>query len=124
MVEALDKMVTSGLHAEVAEFREERKAMNEDRVRAQTKLGESAKKFNDFMVTKLAEEIRELRSDRKLQMEGREKLEKFVVTALSREIREFDQDKRAVVEAKVKLVAEAKTQLEQLKKRFVAESCC
>jgi hypothetical protein len=122
MVEALDKMVTSGLHAEVAEFREERKAMNEDRVRAQAKLSESAKKFNDFMVTKLAEEIRELRSDRKVQMEGREKLEKFVVNALSREIREFEQDKRAVVEAKVKLVAEAKSQLEQLKKRFVAES--
>jgi hypothetical protein len=122
MVEALDKMVTSGLEAEIAEFREERKAMNEDRVRAQNRLQEAAKKFNEFMVTKLAEEIRELRADRKVQMEGRGKLEQFVVNALAREIKEFDQDKRAVVEAKVKLVAEAKTQLEALKQKFIAES--
>lgn len=122
MVEALDKMVTSGLEAELVEFREERKAMNEDRVRAQTRLQESAKKFNEFMVTKLAEEIRELRSDRKTQMEGRGKLEHFVVNALAREIKEFEQDKRAVVEAKVKLVAEAKQQLQALKQKFIAES--
>jgi hypothetical protein len=122
MVEALDKMVSSGLAAEIAEFREERKAMNEDRVRAQTRLQEAAKKFNEFMVTKLAEEIRELRTDRKTQMEGRGKLEKFVVNALSREIKEFEQDKRAVVEAKVKLVAEARTQLESLKQNFIVES--
>ena len=122
MVEALDKMVTAGLNAEIAEFREERKAMNEDRVRAQQKLNENVKKFNQFLVTKLADEIRELRDDRKLQMEGRDKLEKFVVHALAREIKEFDQDKRAVVEAKVKLVAEAKQQLEALKRKFVAES--
>jgi hypothetical protein len=122
MVEALDKMVTEGLTTEISEFQQERQAMNEDRVRAQIKLKESAHRFNDFMVSKLAEEIRELRSDRKTQMESREKLEQFVVNALAREIREFDQDKRAVVEAKVKLVAEAKQQLEQLKSRFVAES--
>jgi hypothetical protein len=122
MVEALDKMVTEGLAEEIREFQEERKAMNEDRVRAQQKLSENAKKFNDFMVTKLAEEIRELRADRKTQMESREKLEQFVVKALAREIREFEQDKRAVVEAKVKLVAEAKTQLEALKAKFIAES--
>ena len=122
MVEALDKMVTAGLQAEIAEFREERKALNEDRVRAQQKLNENVKKFNQFLVTKLAEEIRELRQDRKTQMEGRDKLEKFVVHALAREIKEFDQDKRAVVEAKVKLVAEAKQQLEALKQKFIAES--
>ena len=122
MVEALDKMVTEGLVEEIREFQEERKAMNEDRVRAQQKLSENAKKFNDFMVTKLSEEIRELRADRKTQMESREKLEQFVVKALAREIKEFEQDKRAVVEAKVKLVAEAKEQLEALKAKFIAES--
>jgi hypothetical protein len=122
MVEALDKMVTEGLSVEIQEFQQERQAMNEDRVRAQIKMKESAQKFNDFMVTKLAEEIRELRRDRQVQSESREKLEQFVVTALAREIREFDQDKRAVVEAKVKLVAEAKQQLEALKSKFVAES--
>ena len=122
MVEALDKMITEGLTQEIQEFQEERQAMNEDRVKAKAKLRENAQKFNDFMVTKLAEEIRELRADRKVQLEGREKLEKFVVHALSREIKEFETDKRAVVEAKVKLVAEAKQQLESLKQKFIAES--
>jgi hypothetical protein len=122
MVEALDKMITDGLQSEIAEFNEERKQMNEDRVKAQHQMKESAQKFNSFMVTKLAEEIKELRADRKIQVESREKLEQFVVKALAREIREFETDKRAVVEAKVKLVAEAKQQLYAMKAKFVAES--
>jgi len=122
MVEALDKMVTESLHTEIQEFQSERQAMNEDRVKAQVKLRETATKFNSFLVTKLAEEIKELRSDRQIQVESREKLEQFVVNALAREIKEFEQDKRAVVEAKVKLVAEAKQQLEALKAKFIAES--
>ena len=63
------------------------------------------------MVTKLAEEIKELRSDRVSMKEGQDKLEKFVVHALAREIKEFYQDKQAVVEAKVKLVAEGRSRL-------------
>lgn len=122
MVEALDKMVSESLSGEIAEFQAERQALNEDRVKAKIKMQESATKFNDFMVTKLAEEIKELRSDRKLQMENQKKLEKFVTHALAREIKEFAQDRQAVVEAKVKLVAEGRKQLEALKSKFVAES--
>lgn len=122
MVEALDKMVTANLDEEIREFYSERQAMNEDRVKAQIKLRENANKFNDFMVTKLAEEIKELRNDRKLQLESQQKLEQFIVHALAREIKEFAQDKQAVVEAKVKLVAEGRKQLEKLKAKFVSES--
>lgn len=122
MVEALDKMVTESLHSEIVEFKEERDAMNVDRVKAQEKLKESAKKFNDFMVTKLAEEIKELRGDRKLQLESKTKLEQFVINSLAREIREFEQDKRAVVETKVKLVSEARDELNKLKQKFISES--
>jgi hypothetical protein len=122
MVEALDKMVTDSLSEEIEEFRAEKAAMNEDRVRAQQKLHESATKFNNFMVTKLAEEIKELRSDRIVAKESQQKLEQFIVHALAREIKEFAQDKQAVVEAKVKLVAEGRKQLEALKARFVTES--
>ena len=122
MVEALDKMVSESLQTEIEEFQIEKQAMNEDRVKAQRKLHESATKFNDFMVTKLAEEIKELRSERKLQFENQQKLEQFVVHALAREIKEFAQDKQAVVEAKVKLVAEGRKQLEALKNKFVTES--
>ena len=122
MVEALDKMVSEGLSTEISEFQSERQAMNEDRVKAKQKLSENAAKFNNFMVTKLAEEIKELRSERKIQLESQQKLEQFIVHALAREIKEFTQDKQAVVEAKVKLVAEGRKQLETLKSRFVAES--
>lgn len=122
MVEALDKMVTESLSEEIEEFQTERQAMNEDRVKAKQQLREHATKFNDFMVTKLAEEIKELRGERKLQMENQQKLEQFIVHALAREIKEFSQDKKAVVEAKVKLVAEGRNQLEALKTRFVSES--
>jgi hypothetical protein len=122
MVEALDKMMTDGLSEEISEFQTERKAMNEDRVQAKMKLRESVAKFNDFMVSHLAEEIKELRNERKLQLESQQKLEQFVVSALAGEIKEFAQDKKAVVEAKVKLVAEGRKQLETLKAKFVAES--
>jgi hypothetical protein len=122
MVEALDRMVTEGIGAEISALQAEKQALAEDRVRFQAKIKEDATRFNNFMVTKLAEEIGELRKDRKQHNEGMEKLESFVVKALAREIQEFAQDKQDVVETKVRLVAEARAKLEQLKARFVTES--
>jgi hypothetical protein len=122
MVEALDKMVTESLTAELKEFAEEKQALTEDRVKFKRHMVESAGKFNDFMVTKLAEEIKELRQDKKVQSEAVAKLEKFVIHALAEEIKEFDQDKQAVVETKVKLVAEAKSKLAELQSAFVKRS--
>ena len=122
MVEALDKMVTESLTAELKEFADEKQALAEDRVKFKRHMVESSAKFNDFMVTKLAEEIKELRSDRKVQAEAIEKLEKFVIHALAEEIKEFEEDKRAVVETKVKLVAEAKDKLAELQDQFVKRS--
>ena len=122
MVEALDKMVTESLTAELKEFAEEKQALTEDRVKFKRHMVESAGKFNDFMVTKLAEEIKELRTDKKVQSEAIAKLEKFVIHALAEEIKEFDQDKQAVVETKVKLVAEAKSKLAELQGAFVKRS--
>ena len=122
MVEALDRMVTEGLQAELTQVQAEKQALAEDRVKFQGKMKESATKFNSFMVTKLAEEIGELRRDRKMHTEGVAKLESFVVHALAREIQEFATDKQDVVETKVRLVREARKQLETLKARFVTES--
>ncbi len=122
MVEALDRMVSEGLTSEIEALAEEKAALAEDRVKFQSKMTESAGKFNDFMVTKLAEEISELRKDRAIQSEGFAKLENFVMKALAKEINEFAQDKRDLVESKVRLVAEAKEKLENLKQNFVAES--
>jgi len=122
MVEALDRMVTDGLAAEIQAVTAEKQSLAEDRVKFQVKMKESATKFNDFMVSKLAEEIGELRKDRKTHNESINKLESFVVKALAQEITEFAQDKKDAVETKVRLVREARKQLEALKSRFVKES--
>ena len=122
MVEALDRMVTEGLKTELEQVAAEKRSLAEDRVKFQGKMKESATKFNNFMVSKLAEEIGELRKDRKAHNEGLEKLEKFIVRALAEEIQEFAQDKKDVVETKVRLVREARAKLEGLKARFVKES--
>jgi flagellar capping protein FliD len=122
MVEALNRMVNEGLSTEIHQLAEEKRQLSEDRVKFQKKIKEDATKFNNFMVTKLAEELGELRQDRKMHNEGLQKLESFIVHALAEEIREFSQDKQAVVETRVRLVREARSQLENLKKRFVAES--
>ena len=122
MVEALDRMVTEGLTAEIKAVTAEKQSLAEDRVKFRRKMTESSTKFNDFMVSKLAEEIGELRKDRKMHNEGLQKLEQFVVEALAQEITEFAQDKRELVETKVRLVREARGKLEALKSKFVKES--
>lgn len=122
MVDALDNMVTEALSEEIREFAEEKQAMAEDRVKFRTSMIENANKFDQFMVSKLAEELKELRSDRKNYQENIQKLEKFVIKALAEEIQEFEQDKRAVVEARVRLVSEAKAKLAELKTLFVERS--
>ena len=122
MVEALDRMVTEGLEAELQTIAADKRQLAEDRVKFQVKIKEDASKFNNFMITKLAEEIGELRKDRKMHTEGVQKLEQFVVHALAREIQEFATDKQDVVNTKVRLVREARKQLETLKSKFVAES--
>lgn len=122
MVEALDRMVTEGLAGQLEAVAAEKKQLAEDRVKFQVKMKENAQKFNDFMVSKLAEEIGELRKDRKAHNESIEKLENFVVKALASEIREFAEDKKDMVATKVRLVKEARGQLEALKSRFIKES--
>lgn len=122
MVEALDKMVTESLTAELQEFADEKQQLAEDRVAFKRKMVESAGKFNNFMVAKLSEEIKELRSDRKVYENAISKLESFTMRMLAEEIQEFEQDKRAVVETKVRLVAEGKAKLAELQQKFVAQS--
>ena len=122
MVEALDKMVTESLQTELEEFAVEKQALAEDRVKFKNHMMESSEKFNNFLVGKLAEEIKELREDRKQYENSVSKLESFVIKSLAEEIQEFEQDKQAVVETKVRLIAGAKTKLAELQKNFVARS--
>lgn len=122
MVEALDRMVTEGLQAEIQKKHQETQALAEDRVRFQKSMKENATRFNQFMTTKLAEEISELRQDRNQHHKNLAKLEEFITAALAREITEFAQDKRDLVETKVRLIREARSKMVALKQRFVKES--
>lgn len=122
MVEALDKMVSESLQAEIREFADEKAQLSADRVRFNKRMAESAGKFDQFLVGKLAEEIKELREDRKQYQNSIKGLEKFVVKSLAEEIQEFAKDKQEVVETKVKLVREAKQKLASLQQHFVAQS--
>ena len=122
MVESLDKMVNEQLTAELSKIVEERKALEEDRVKFNLKMNEQTDKVKNFMLSKLGAELKELNDDRKVQAETLDKLQKFVVKALSEEIAEFHKDKEAVVETRVKLVQEGKKQLTQLKEKFVERS--
>jgi predicted DNA-binding protein len=122
MVEALDKMVSESLQAEIREFAEEKAQLAADRVRFNKRMAESASKFDQFLVGKLAEEIKELREDRKQYENSIKGLEKFVVKSLAEEIQEFAKDKQEVVETKVRLVSEAKEKLASLQKQFIAQS--
>jgi len=122
MVEALDKMVTENLTSEIEEFQAEKKQLEEDRAKFTTRMVEASDKFDKFLVTKLAEEIKELRNDRKAYENSIAKLEKFVVKSLAEEIQEFEQDKKAVVETKVRLVSEAKTKMAEIQDSFVKKA--
>lgn len=122
MVEALDKMVTESLTAELVEFSEEKQNLAEDRVKFKSHMTECAKKFNSFMVTKLAEEMKDLRQDREVYENSIGKLEKFVIRALAEEIQEFDTDKQDLAEAKVELIQQGKAKLAELQQRFVSQS--
>jgi hypothetical protein len=122
MIAAVDKMVTESLQAEIAEFAKDKKSIVEQRVVAMRKLAEQYKKFDKFLVAKLAEEISEFRNDRKKMNESSNKLEKFVIESLAKEIGEFYQDKKAVVETRTKLVKNATKVLNNLKESFIRRS--
>jgi hypothetical protein len=122
MVEALDRMVTDNLTAELTEFAEEKKALSEDRAKFVARMQETSGTFDKFLVGQLAEEINEFKADRQLQSEYMSKIEAFIGEALAKEITEFQEDRNDVVETKVRLVKEARSQFDELKKKFVQTS--
>ena len=122
MIEALDKLVTTTLSAELLEFSEDKRALSEERVQFKQFIRESSEKFNDFLVSKLTEEINELRKDRTIQKEATNKLEQFVIKQLAGEIKDFAKDRKEVVETKVRLVAEGRKKIAEMQKKFIARS--
>jgi len=122
MVEAIDKMLSERLAAEMAELYQDKKALAEAKAAYRTRIAEDAKKLEGFIIKQLGKELAEFQGDRRKVAENFEKLEQFIVHALSKEINEFAQDKRELAETKVKLVREAHSKFEDIKQNFIKRS--
>jgi hypothetical protein len=122
MVEAIDKMLSDRLAAEMAELYEDKKALAEAKLQYKTRIAEDAKKLEGFVIKQLGKEMVEFQSDRVRVAENFQKLEQFIVKALAKEINEFAQDKRDLAETKVKLVREAKSKFEGIRQSFIKRS--
>ena len=121
MVEAIDKMLSERLAAEMAELLEDKKALAEAKEQYQTRIAEDAKKLEGFVIKQLGKELVEFQGDRKKVSENFTKLEQFVVRALAKEISEFAIDKRDLAETKVKLIRDAKVKFEDIKSKFISQ---
>ena len=122
MVEAIDKMLSERLAAEMAELAEDKNALAEAKVAYHNKMAGDAKMMESFIIGQLGKEMVEFQRDRKKVAENFQKMEDFIVHALAREVTEFAQDKRDLAEAKVKLVKEAKARFEDIKHQFIKRS--
>jgi len=122
MVEALDRMVTESLSAEIAKIAVERDALTEDRVKFTNSMMTKAKNFDSYLGESLTAEIAELRSDRQGMQSAMRKLESFVAQNLRAEIAEFAQDKADLAATKVRVVREGRKRLESLQDSFVRKA--
>jgi hypothetical protein len=122
MVEAIDRMLSDRLGAEMAELHEDKLALAEAKAQYQQRISEDAKKLESFVINQLGKELVEFQGDRKKVSENFSKLEDFVVHALAKEIREFAIDKQDLAETKVKLVREAKNKFAEIKQDFIKRS--
>jgi hypothetical protein len=122
MVEAIDKMLSDRLGAEMAELHEDKKALAEAKAQYTKRISEDAKKLEGFVINQLGKELVEFQGDRKKVSENFSKLENFVVHALAKEIREFAIDKQDLAETKVKLVREATNKFAEIKQNFIKRS--
>ena len=122
MVEAIDKMLSERLSAEMTELHEDKKALAEAKAQYQKRISEDAKKLEGFVIKQLGKELVEFQSDRNKVTENFSKLEQFVVHALAKEISEFAADKKDLAETKVKLVREAKNKFAEIRSTFIKQA--
>jgi len=112
MVEAVDRMLTDSLSAEIVEFEEDRRQLAEAKAKYAVKMHQAGNVMK-------ASEVRELHEDQIQMAQKFGKLEEFVVEALAQEIAEFYKDKTDLAETKVRLVREGREALAQMKTKFV-----
>jgi len=119
MIEAVDRMITDQLSAEIVEFADDRNQLAEMKVKLAQEKKKAAKVMKEFVTRQLASEVRELHEDQVAMASKFGKLEKFVVEALAQEITEFMQDKRDLANTKVRLVREGRKEIKKVQEAFV-----
>lgn len=151
----VEQFVMGQLAEELKELTADHRAMQEQRVKLaqeisenkafyEAQLAEHADKLQQFVMTKLSEEIGSVKAQEKAIAEQRvldakklrehriamneqtaariNKLENFVLENLNKEIGELNEDRNALVDARVRLVAESKAKLDETKKAFIARA--
>jgi hypothetical protein len=119
MIDAVDRMISEQLSAEIVEFADDRAQLAEMKVKLAKEKKKTAEVMKEFVTRQLAAEVRELHEDQVAMASKFGKLETFVVGALAQEITEFMQDKRDLAETKVRLVREGRAELKQVKEAFI-----
>ena len=119
MVEAVDRMISEQLAAEIVEFADDRKQLAEMKVKYAKAMQQNASVMKEFVTRQLAAEVKELHEDQVEMATKFGKLEQFVVEALAQEITEFYKDKQDLAETKVRLIREGREEIKKVKQQFV-----
>jgi hypothetical protein len=122
MIEAVDRMISEQLAAELVEFADDRNQLAEMKVKYAKKMKADGAVMKEFVTRQLAAEVRELHEDQVQMASKFSVLENFVVEALAQEITEFSQDKKDLAETKVKLIREGREEIKKVKQEFVTRA--
>jgi hypothetical protein len=122
MIEAVDRMISEQLSAEIVEFADDRNQLAEMKVKYAKKMKKDAEVMKEFVTRQLAKEVKELHEDQVVMASKFGKLEQFVVEALAQEITEFYKDKQDLAETKVRLVREGRQEIKKVKQEFVTRA--
>ena len=119
MIEAVDRMISEQLAAEIVEFADDRNQLAEMKVKLAQEKKKVSTVMKEFVTRQLASEVKELHEDQVAMASKFGKLEQFVVEALAQEITEFYKDKQDLAETKVRLVREGRQEIKKVKEQFV-----
>jgi len=119
MIEAVDRMISEQLSAEIVEFADDRNQLAEMKIKLVQERKKVAGVMKEFVTRQLASEVKELHEDQVVMASKFGKLEQFVVEALAQEITEFFKDKQDLAETKVRLIREGRNEIKKVKEQFV-----
>lgn len=122
LVESIGSFLEDKVRSEISEFAQDKRDLAAERVKYKTSVKEHIAVLDQFLMSKVAEEIQELRSDRLKMKESVAKLEGFLLSQLTEEVKEFHNDKKELVSQRVKMVKEGKAALIETKRTFVANA--